>query len=407
MTTREKPAVHDHDKPANVMGLLLLLALSTFMITTSIVMLGPILVPLAAEMHTSVAAAGQLGTVTALFGGVAAVTAGPVSDRYGRRLTLLSGLFISGVGLLAGALAHSYEWLLFARMLTGLGGAMVTPTCFASVADLVSVERRAHFMAWMTAASGLGAAAGVPLIAWIAAWGGWRTPFWIVCAGVLLIWLLVWLVFPRHVAVSGPAASFMDSMREVSVHRGAFWMLMTVNFMIQTVTWGVIAYLPAYLVHTYPISASATVLPLALMGIGVLTSSLIGGAMANLKNRGLASVCALTMGGLLATGVYVLPVSPWASAAMAAVGVALMMASQPMILTLLVGLAGCARGTATGLFATGNQLGAMGGTGLGGLLLTLGGFPSVGFGCLVVALSAAVMMRRTSLDLPEAAGKSE
>lgn len=50
-------------------------------------------------MHTTVAIAGQLGTVKSLLWGFTAFVADPLSDRYDRRLPLLFGLFFSAFGL--------------------------------------------------------------------------------------------------------------------------------------------------------------------------------------------------------------------------------------------------------------------------------------------------------------------
>ena len=89
----------------------------------------------------------------------------------------------------------------------------------------------------------------------------------------------------------------MDSLREVSFHGSLFWMLITTNLVIQTVSWGVVAYLPAFMMHSYPIAASDTVLPLALVGIGVLDASLQGGLIAGLANRKIISICTLLSAG--------------------------------------------------------------------------------------------------------------
>jgi len=65
---------------------------------------------------------------------------------------------------------------------------------------------------------------------------------------------------------------------------------------------------------------------------------------------------------------------------------------------LLLEVAGNSRTTATGLFAVSNQVGAFGGPALGGVLLTLGGFPLVGLCCLGVSVLAAVVIRRKVRD---------
>ena len=66
--------------------------------------------------------------------------------------------------------------------------------------------------------------------------------------------------------------------------------------------------------------------------------------------------------------------------------------SWPVTAVLLTELAGQSRATATGLFAVSNQLGAVGGASLGGVMLSLGSFPLVGLFCLATAATAAVVI---------------
>ena len=54
--------------------------------------------------------------------------------------------------------------------------------------------------------------------------------------------------------------------------------------------------------------------------------------------------------------------------------------------------AGASRATANGLLATSNQLGALGGASVGGLVLALGGFGLVGVFCLAAATAAAAVV---------------
>jgi predicted MFS family arabinose efflux permease len=62
---------------------------------------------------------------------------------------------------------------------------------------------------------------------------------------------------------------------------------------------------------------------------------------------------------------------------------------------LLLERAGGSRTTAAGLFAASNQVGAFGGSSLGGLMLALGGFPQVGLFCLGAAVMAVVVLGLT------------
>jgi len=54
-------------------------------------------------------------------------------------------------------------------------------------------------------------------------------------------------------------------------------------------------------------------------------------------------------------------------------------------------VAGQSQATATGLLTVSNQLGAVGGASLGGVMLSLGSVPVVGLFCLATAATAAVV----------------
>lgn len=107
--------------------LLLLLCIAVFLTLLAVLMLGPLLVALAHEFHTSVAIVGQLVAATAVTWGLTAPLAGPVSDAYGQRRMLLTGLLLMALGMLGAALAWDYGSLLAFRLLTGVGAAMVPP----------------------------------------------------------------------------------------------------------------------------------------------------------------------------------------------------------------------------------------------------------------------------------------
>jgi MFS transporter, DHA1 family, inner membrane transport protein len=388
------------DKAVSNVPLLILLCISLFLISCVMAMLGPLLVPIADEFHTSVAIAGQLVTVTALVWGVVAFGAGPLSDTYGRRLMVLAGITLAGLGLFGGALATSFHQLVLARVITGLGGAMLPPTCFAASADLASIHNRSRVLSWVAAASVMGMAGGVPVVAWLAGIGGWRMPFWALGAGLAVMWLWAWFIFPRHVAAHGPVASFMSRVREASIHGNSYWGLLVVNMLSQTAFFGMAVFLPAYLMQTYQLTTAETIWPLSLMGLGLFAGALAGGKLPHLSVRRVLSVTALLVGGVLVCAAFSIPVSLWATVVFTSAAGALFSVTQPMVLTSLITLAGEARGTATGMFALSNQISAMVGTAIGGLLLVLGGFSYIGIGCLVMSVIAAIMMAQITAHIP-------
>jgi len=381
--------------------LLTLLAFAVFIAFTSFLMFGPLLVELAREFHTSVAVVGQLAAAATVTWAIVALLAGPLSDRYGRRPFLLAGLMLVGLGMLGSALSWSYGSLLAFRLLTGVGLAMIPPNCFATVADVFPPEGRGKAIGWLVSAGGISAALGVAAVAFLLDTGGWRLPFYTVGALALVLWIMLWVWLPRDQRQPGRPLAFLSHYLNVG-SSAMFWYVLAANSLFQMAFIGVFGYLAAHLIQTYGMTAGETVLPLALAGAGVIARGFIGGRVADHRRRLVLFAIASLTGGLLAALVFIVPVSPWATVALAFGAGSLASVTQAVTPTLLMELAGGTRATATGLFAVSNQLGYFGGMSLGGLMLTLGGFPMVGFFCLGVSVVGVAVLMLKVRDSAEA-----
>ena len=73
-------------------GLVALLSAALFLVRAVAMIMGPLLVALAAAFETSLAATGQLAPAIGISWGITAPLVGPVSDVYGRRRVSLTGL---------------------------------------------------------------------------------------------------------------------------------------------------------------------------------------------------------------------------------------------------------------------------------------------------------------------------
>jgi predicted MFS family arabinose efflux permease len=152
--------------------LVVLLAAAVFLVRTVALMLGPLLVALAAAFHTSVPVMGQLAAVINISWGITAPLVGPVSDTYGRRVVGLNGLLLMALGMFGSVLAWSYGALLACRLLTGVGAAMIPPNSMATIADHFPAEQRGTPISVLLCASFLGMVLVVPLIALLVDLGG-------------------------------------------------------------------------------------------------------------------------------------------------------------------------------------------------------------------------------------------
>ena len=127
---------------------------------------------------------------------VAIPIAGRLSDIYGRRIFLILGLVIFTVCSVPAGFSQSMNQLVASRALQGIGGGIITASCFAASADLFPPWKRGRFQALAGLAFGIAAVMGPLLGGFITDHFSWRWIFLLnVPVGVLV--LLIILAFPK------------------------------------------------------------------------------------------------------------------------------------------------------------------------------------------------------------------
>ena len=372
-------------------SLVILLSAAVFLVRTAALMLGPLLVALAAAFHTSVAAAGQLAAAINFSWALTALFVGPVSDTYGRRRVGLTGLLVMAAGILGSVLAWNYWALLACRLLTGVGAAMIPPNSMAAIADHFPPAERGRPFSILISASFLGPVLAVPLVAVLGDVGGWRLPFAAVGILCVVLWAFQWVCWPQQTRPAGQTVAFRARFATVSRSAG-IWHVLSANALYQTAAFGLFTYLAAFLIHAYGIRAGDTALPLALALTGAMLGSLLGGAVAGRTWRIGVVALALLGGGVLVGVAFLVGVSLWVTVLLAGAGAGLLTVFEPVTWAVTAELAGASRATANGMLATSNQLGATTGASIGGVILALGGFSLVGLFCMGAAVIAALVI---------------
>jgi predicted MFS family arabinose efflux permease len=87
------------------------------------------------------------------------------------------------VGTLLCGIAPSYEWLLAARIVTGVFGGVIGSICLAIITDLFPLSMRGRVMGTVQTSFSVAQVAGLPAGLALSSWWGWHAPF-LVIAGV-------------------------------------------------------------------------------------------------------------------------------------------------------------------------------------------------------------------------------
>ncbi|MER7847853.1 MFS transporter [Kitasatospora sp. NPDC096077] len=115
-----------------------------------------------------------INAYTLTFGGLL-LLGGRAGDILGRRRVFIVGVLVFSLASLLGGVAQSSAWLLAARALQGLGGAIASPTALALIATNFreGPERNRAFGVY-SAVAGAGGAVGLLLGGMLTSWLSWR-----------------------------------------------------------------------------------------------------------------------------------------------------------------------------------------------------------------------------------------
>jgi len=141
---------------------------------------------------------------------------GPLSDRYGRRRTILFGLGLSAVGSVACALSPTIDFLIAARVVQGIGACAGLVVGRAVTREVWGGKAAAQVIAGRAIAATLMQAFAPVLGGFLQGWFGWRANFAVIAGLACIAMMLVIRFVPeggRATPPSVPAGGILASYR--------------------------------------------------------------------------------------------------------------------------------------------------------------------------------------------------
>lgn len=337
-----------------------------------------------------------------------AVFGGWLADRFGRKSVLIGAVILFGLFSLLTAHSATYEQLLAARLVTGLGMGAALPILIALSSEVASAELRNMAVSLTYCGVPLGGAVAA-MIGMFTLSGDWRLVFYVGGVAPLLVAVLLILWLPESRAYRGQALPLGETSRELlGPPRGFATLLLWCScFCTLTILYMLLNWLPTLLLER-GLSRLDTSAIQVLFNIGGVAGSLLAGRLMD-KGRALLAVLLAYLGMFVALaalgwvehlqGLYV---AGMAAGACAVGGQLILYALAPRIYPAQV------RATGVGVAVAVGRLGSMSGPLLAGQLLAAGAGVSgllLGVSPLVAiaAFTAATLLTHDRRELPVAA----
>lgn len=196
-----------------------LLAILQFTVILDFIVISPLGAQLLKELNIATSQFGLVVSVYAFSAGISGILAAGFADKFDRKKLLL--FFYGGfiVGTLFCGVAPNYNFLLVARIVTGIFGGVMNSIIFTIVTDLFKQEVRGRVMGYVQMAFATSQVLGVPLGLYLTNIWGWHSPF-LMIAGLSLMIATAIFIYMRpinaHLKLKQESSPFQHILKTVS-----------------------------------------------------------------------------------------------------------------------------------------------------------------------------------------------
>lgn len=170
-----------------------ILAIIQFTVILDFMVLSPLGAILMPKLNISTAQFGFVVSAYAFSAGASGLLAAGFADKFDRKKFLL--FFYVGflIGTACCAMANTYEFLLAARIVTGIFGGVIGSVGFAIITDLFKFEVRGRVMGFVQMAFAASQILGLPIGLYLANKFDWHAPFWLIVIFGLFLGIIIYL----------------------------------------------------------------------------------------------------------------------------------------------------------------------------------------------------------------------
>jgi predicted MFS family arabinose efflux permease len=179
---------------------ILILALTQFTVILDFMVMSPLGDMLMKSLLLKPAAFGVAVSAYAFSAGISGLLTAGFADKFDRKKLLLFFYFGFIAGTVFCGLAHTYNELVAARIITGLFGGVIGSVSMAIITDIFSLQQRGRVMGFVQMGFGASQVLGVPIGLYLANAWGWEAPFQMVAGLGLIIAIAIIVKFKPVVA---------------------------------------------------------------------------------------------------------------------------------------------------------------------------------------------------------------
>lgn len=252
-----------------------------FLMGAELFLASPLLPTVSADFGVTVPATAWMVTVFGLSYALASPVLGALTEHLPRKKVILTGVAVFAAGETLCAAAPGLGWLLAARVIGGIGGALVGPAVWAHLAETAAPRERGRAIARGSAAYAGGQIVGVPLATFAAAALSWRFAFAAVALGLAVAGTLIAVRLQDSVPARTGRAPGLSALRSSARlwRVRVFRMIMGGNFFVQAARLGTYAYAGALFATRFGFGTGVLGLIGMAVGIGSLVGSLLAGPL--------------------------------------------------------------------------------------------------------------------------------